>query len=126
MLSDRRTIAKALQALLSNAFKFTRQGRVRVILQILEEQVIYSVEDTGIGVPANAHRMIFDEFRQVDGTMTREFGGPGLGLSLARRLARLVQGDITMSSNPGMGSTFRLEVPLRFATSSPPPATNNQ
>ena len=126
MLSDQRTITKALQALLSNAFKFTRQGRVRVILQILDEQVIYSVEDTGIGIPAAAQHMIFDEFRQVDGTMTREFGGPGLGLALAMRLARLVQGDITMTSNPGMGSTFRLEVPLRFTTGHQLPAPGNQ
>lgn len=114
MRSDRRTIAKALKAILNNAFKFTHAGRVRVSVQVIGDRVVYSVEDTGIGIPADAHAAIFDEFRQVDGTLTREYNGPGLGLSLARRLAKLVHGDITLTSNPGMGSTFRLDVPLRY------------
>jgi signal transduction histidine kinase len=116
MRSDRRTIAKALKALLDNAFKFTHDGRVRVSLQVIGDRAVYAVEDTGIGIPPDAHYAIFDEFRQLDGTFTREYGGPGLGLALARRLARLVQGDITLTSNPGMGSTFRLDVPLRYNT----------
>jgi signal transduction histidine kinase len=116
MCNDRTTIAKALKALLDNAFKFTHDGRVRLSLQVVGGRAVYSVEDTGIGIPPAAHHAIFDEFRQVDGTLTREHGGAGLGLALARGLARLVQGDITLTSNPGMGSTFRLDVPLRYDT----------
>jgi len=119
MCSDRATIARALKALLDNAFKFTHDGRVRASVQVVGDRVVYSVEDTGIGIPPKAHHAIFDEFRQVDGTLTREYSGSGLGLSLARRLARLVHGDITLTSNPGMGSTFRLDVPLRYNATPP-------
>jgi signal transduction histidine kinase len=113
MRSDRRTVAKVLKILLDNAFKFTRAGRVHCSVEIDRERVTYAVEDTGVGIPREAHRFVFDEFRQVDGTTTREFGASGLGLALARRLARLVGGDITLESAPGAGSTFKLHVPLR-------------
>jgi signal transduction histidine kinase len=113
MSSDRRVIAKALRALIDNAFKFTREGRVRVVLQIDGDRATYTVDDTGVGIPTDAHLLVFDEFRQVDGTRTREFAGSGLGLSLARRLAGLVQGEITFTSAPGVGSTFTLDLPLR-------------
>jgi signal transduction histidine kinase len=113
MRSDRRTIAKVLKILLDNAFKFTRAGRVHCSVQIDRDRVTYAIEDTGVGIPSDAHRLVFEEFRQLDGTMTREFGGSGLGLALARRLARLVGGDITLVSAPGAGSTFKLELPLR-------------
>jgi signal transduction histidine kinase len=110
--TDRRAVAKALQALIDNAYKFTREGRVRVSLRVSGDRIVYSIQDTGIGIPADAHGAVFEEFRQVQGGLTREFGGSGLGLSLARQLARLVHGDITMTSNPGEGSTFTLELPL--------------
>ena len=116
MLSDRRTIAKALKVLIDNAFKFTRVGTVRVGLEIDGDRVEYSVEDTGIGISSDVQRVVFDEFRQVDGTMTREFGGSGLGLALGRRLARMVQGDITVESTPDEGSTFKLIMPLHYDT----------
>lgn len=116
MRSDRRSIARALTALLDNAFKFTRSGHVRVALQIVGDRARYSVEDTGIGIPYDAQRVVFEEFRQVDGSTTRQFGGSGLGLSLARRLARLVHGDISLTSRPGLGSTFTLMVPLQVDT----------
>jgi signal transduction histidine kinase len=117
MMTDRRTVVRALRALLDNAFKFTRGGSVRASVEVSGERVVFAVHDTGIGIPPEALRTVFDEFRQVDGTMTREYGGAGLGLALARRLARLLHGDITVESAVGAGSTFRLELPLRFEES---------
>jgi signal transduction histidine kinase len=116
MRSDRRTVAKALRALLENAYKFTRDGHVRVSVQVAGDRVVYLVGDTGIGIPEDAHALIFEEFRQVDGSTTREFGGSGLGLTLARRLAQLLQGDVTLASSSGAGSTFKLELPLQYRT----------
>ncbi|HEY9230068.1 MAG TPA: HAMP domain-containing sensor histidine kinase, partial [Gemmatimonadaceae bacterium] len=113
MLSDRTTIAKALKALVENAFKFTKEGSVRVSVQVAGDRVVYTVRDTGIGISPDAHTLVFDEFRQADGTLTREFGGSGLGLSLARRLAQLVHGDIALDSSSERGSVFTLKVPLR-------------
>ena len=110
---DRRTVAKILTLMLDNAFKFTRAGEVRAVLQIDRDRVMYAVSDTGVGIPAESHDTVFEEFRQVDGTMTREFGGSGLGLALARRLASLVEGEITLESVPGTGSIFQLSLPLR-------------
>src|SRR5207237_9233603 len=87
---------------------------VGVELEVLEDRVIYSVQDTGIGIPPEAQRFVFDDFRQVDGSMTRRYGGSGLGLALARRLARLLGGDIVLVSSPSVGSTFRVEIPLAY------------
>lgn len=114
--TDRRTVAKSLRALLENAYKFTREGEVRVSVEVNGDRVIYLVRDTGIGIPEGAHALIFDEFRQVDGSTTREFGGSGLGLTLARRLAQLVHGDVTLASSSDAGSTFKLELPLQYET----------
>jgi len=113
MSSDVRTVTKTLKALIDNAFKFTREGQVCITLSIAGERVKYAVKDTGVGIAAEMHEVIFDEFRQVDGSRTRAFNGSGLGLALARRLARLVRGNITVESTPGVGSTFTLELPLR-------------
>ena len=114
MWSDKKKISKILASLLGNAYKFTHAGEVRVELEVLEDRVIYSVQDTGIGIPPEAQRFVFDEFRQVDGSMTRRYGGSGLGLAMARRLARLLGGDIVLVSTPGVGSTFRVEIPLAY------------
>lgn len=113
MQGDRRMIGKVLRAILDNAYKFTREGTVQASVQIAGERVTYTVQDSGVGIASEAHALVFEEFRQADGTMTREFGGAGLGLALAQRLARLMQGDVTFTSTPGVGSTFRLELPLR-------------
>jgi signal transduction histidine kinase len=121
MKSDRGKISKIIGALLSNAFKFTHSGKVRVALQTTADRAVYTVEDTGIGIPEEAQQYVFDEFRQVDGTMTRRYGGSGLGLTLARRLARFLGGEIMLASTLGVGSTFRVELPLDIESASHPP-----
>lgn len=112
MRTDAPAVARTLRALLDNAFKFTREGSVRASVAVDGDRVVYLVQDTGTGIPESAHKLVFDEFRQLDSSMTREFGGSGLGLALARRLARLLHGDVSLTSKPGVGSTFRLELPL--------------
>jgi signal transduction histidine kinase len=114
MLSDRRKICKMLVALLSNAYKFTPSGEVRLSVSVADDRVVYCVEDTGIGIPEELQQLVFDEFRQVDGSTTRRYGGSGLGLSLAQRLARVLGGEIFVDSVPGQGSTFRVELPLEY------------
>jgi signal transduction histidine kinase len=116
MRCDRRTVARAIKALIHNANKFTKVGKVTASLEIDGDRVRYIVSDTGIGIPPEAHNAVFDEFRQLDGSMTREFGGAGLGLALAGRLARAAHGEIKLESVPGSGSTFTLEVPLEHTT----------
>ncbi len=117
MVSDRRKIMKLLTSLLSNAYKFTTSGEVRVSVTVRDERVTYAVTDTGIGIPEDLHQAVFAEFRQVDGSSTRLYGGSGLGLSLARRLARLLGGEIYVESTPGQGSTFAVDLPLELRQS---------
>ena len=114
MRSDRRQIAKILSALIGNAYKFTASGDVTVSLRVADGRARYAVHDTGIGIPLDAQGMVFDEFRQVDGSATRRYGGSGLGLALSRRLARLLGGDILLESTPGKGSSFTVELPLEY------------
>jgi len=84
---------------------------------VINDRAVYCVQDTGIGIPDEMQQLVFEEFRQVDGSSTRRYGGPGLGLSLARRLARLLGGEIFVQSIAGEGSTFRVELPLRYQES---------
>jgi signal transduction histidine kinase len=112
--TDRRKITRILVSLLSNAFKFTERGEVRASVTVTDGRLAYRVQDTGIGIAPAAQLLVFDEFRQVDGTATRRFGGSGLGLALSRGLARLLGGDVDLVSAPGEGSTFTLHVPLEF------------
>jgi signal transduction histidine kinase len=114
MVSDRRKICKLLTALLSNAYKFTRQGEIRVSVEVRNDLAVYRVQDTGIGIAGDMQELVFEEFRQVDGSSTRRFGGSGLGLTLARRLAHLLGGEIYVESSLGQGSEFRAEVPLEY------------
>jgi len=124
MRSDRPKVVKILAKLIGNAFKFTSQGEVRVSVQVLNDLARFTVSDTGIGIPASAHQLVFDEFRQVDGSTTRPYGGSGLGLALSRQLARLLGGDIQLESAPQEGSSFVVEIPLEFSHDLQPAVTS--
>ena len=114
MRSDRAKITKILVSLLNNAYKFTPRGFVEAGVSIVGDRVLFRVADSGIGIPPEAQSLVFDEFRQLDGSMTRRYGGSGLGLALARRLSRLLGGDIELTSTPGTGTAFTVSLPLEF------------
>ena len=112
MRGDLRKTARLVSVLLRNAYKFTERGEVRASVRVHGGRVFYRVADTGVGISDAAQRFVFDEFRQEDGSATRKYGGSGLGLAIARRLARVLGGDISLSSERGKGSTFEVELPL--------------
>ncbi len=109
---DEDALSKIAINLLGNAFKFTHNGFVSLSLAREESTWTISVSDTGIGIPLHAREYIFDEFRQVDGSSKREFGGTGLGLALVQKLSRAMGGNITIQSEVGAGSTFIVSLPL--------------
>jgi signal transduction histidine kinase/DNA-binding response OmpR family regulator len=116
LVTDGRRLEQILKNLLSNAFKFTERGEVE--LRITAESashVRFAVKDTGIGIPADQQAVIFEAFRQADGTTSRKYGGTGLGLSISRELVRLLGGHIEVSSVPGQGSTFAVVLPVQIA-----------
>src|SRR5262249_22617508 len=120
--TDPQRLQQVLGNLLSNAFKFTEQGGVRFgvaiapanqgferkLLSTANLVLAFSVTDTGIGIPKEKHRVIFEAFQQADGTTGRQYGGTGLGLSISRTIARVLGGEIHVKSSPGEGSTFTL------------------
>jgi len=108
-------LEQALSNLITNAFKFTTAGEVEVAIRhdAAASRILFEVRDTGPGIPAEDVPHIFDEFRQVDGSMHRHHGGMGLGLALVRRLADLLGGEIAVASTVGRGSTFTLALAVR-------------
>ena len=114
MYVDEEKLRQIVINLLSNAAKFTSRGSIRVRARAANGSVDIAVADTGIGIPADKIDLIFEEFEQADASSTRVYGGTGLGLTIARRLARLMGGDIKAESMPGSGSTFTLTLPSRY------------
>jgi len=113
--TDSQRLGQILKNLLSNALKFTARGEVA--LRVFAESpgtVSFSVRDTGIGIPVHQQEIIFEAFRQADGSTHRKYGGTGLGLSISRDLARLLGGNITVQSAPDKGSVFTLTLPLVY------------
>ncbi|HXH29287.1 MAG TPA: HAMP domain-containing protein [Bacteriovoracaceae bacterium] len=118
--TDITRVQQILKNLLSNAFKFTEQGKVTLkINQTIvsgEKRLVFSVTDTGIGIPKEKQNLIFEAFQQADGTTNRKYGGTGLGLTISRQIARLLGGSIIVESAPGIGSTFTLDLPFKYQT----------
>ncbi len=112
--ADEEKLRQIVLNLLGNAVKFTERGTVRVQARANGDAFSVAVADTGIGIPADKLEHVFDEFTQADASSTRLYGGTGLGLTIARRLARLMGGDIAVKSAPGVGSTFTLTLPIRY------------
>jgi signal transduction histidine kinase/DNA-binding response OmpR family regulator/CHASE3 domain sensor protein len=110
--TDRQRLEQILRNLLSNAIKFTEKGKVSVLVEERQGDAVFSVTDSGIGIPKQQQKLIFEAFHQVDGASNRKFGGTGLGLSISKELAAVLGGSIELSSDLGKGSTFRLILPL--------------
>jgi len=111
IMTDRAKLSLVVRNLVSNAFKFTSTGSVRVKLALEDQGLVIVVADTGIGIGAEHLPIIFDMFRQVDGSMTRRHGGVGLGLYIVKQFVGRLGGQITVESTPDVGTTFRLVLP---------------
>lgn len=122
-VTDHKRLLQILKNLLANAFKFTERGGIRLrIARAGDDRIAFEVEDTGIGIAQDKRDLIFQAFAQADQGTARRYGGTGLGLNIARTLAGLLGGGITVESELDRGSTFRLELPLK--TPAPEPASD--
>jgi len=110
-------IAQCLMNLAGNWLKFTKAGKVEISVEATGELLVYKVADTGIGIPPDKIESLFTEFKQTDATIASEYGGTGLGLSISKKFIEMHGGRIWVESEPGKGSAFIFEIPLRARTS---------
>ncbi len=115
VMTDQDKVSQIMRNFISNAIKFTNTGSVKVLMTLTKRPnnpVKLEVKDTGVGIPKDNLKLIFEAFHQVDSSISREFGGTGLGLTIAKRLTQSLKGEITLESEIGKGSTFTLWLPL--------------
>jgi signal transduction histidine kinase len=113
IIGDLNWLYQILYNLISNAIKFTDEGSVKIRFYAPDaDHWVMEVRDTGIGIPPEVHKTVFDAFYQVDGSVTRKKVGSGLGLSIVHQLATLMDGTVELDSRPGKGSTFQVILPL--------------
>ncbi|WP_175654019.1 sensor histidine kinase [Pseudomonas sp. Marseille-P9899] len=119
LYTDDKKLAQILRNFISNSLKFTTSGEVRVSARLEgTDQVRFAVSDTGIGIAPELHNALFEDFSQVDSPLQKRLRGTGLGLSLCKRFAALLGGEVGVQSEPGMGSTFFVIIPLAVAMES--------
>ena len=127
--ADPLRVQQIMLNLIGNAAKFTHGGVITLTVERCTghgpwaEDILFHLDDTGIGIPPDQINEIFDEFTQGDGSMTRRYGGTGLGLAISRRLARLMDGDLSVTSQVEKGSRFTLRLPRRNPRRKPPSET---
>ena len=123
VIGDSGRLRQILTNIIANAIKFTHQGEVIVKVQIVHENaskvdLVFEIKDTGIGIPEEAQARLFQPFTQADGSLTRRYGGTGLGLTISKQLSEMMAGRISFESKLGQGSTFRIDLPFNKDTSS--------